>query len=133
MEAHNSIGLVERYHIPLRRSYEIIRDELKDEYINKEIILQIAVKAVNDSTGPNRLVPTLLVFSVYPRLTEMDPPSPSVTKRVEAIRATTREVRRLHAKRQVQDVLAIRNSPDTKVTLDLPLQSNVRVWREKDR
>jgi hypothetical protein len=36
VEAHNSIGLVERYHAPLRRSYEIIRDELKDEHIDKE-------------------------------------------------------------------------------------------------
>jgi hypothetical protein len=131
-EAHNSIGLVERYHIPLRRSYEIIRDELKDEHIDKEMILQMAVKAVNDSAGPNGLVPTLLVFGAYPRLTEMDPPSPSVTKRAEAICAATREVRRLHAERQEQDALAMRNGPDTKVTLDLPLQSDVRVWREKD-
>jgi hypothetical protein len=26
----------------------------------------------------------------------------------------------------------MRNSPDTKKTLDLPLQSNVRVWRKKE-
>jgi hypothetical protein len=26
----------------------------------------------------------------------------------------------------------MRNGPDTKITLDLPLQSDVRVWREKD-
>jgi hypothetical protein len=132
VEAHNSIGLVERYHAPLRRSYEIIRDELKDEHIDKEMILQMAVKAVNDSVGPNGLVPTLLVFGAYPRLTEMDPPSPSVTKRAEAIRAATKEVRRLHAVRQVQEALAIRNGPNTMLTLDLPLQSDVRVWREKD-
>jgi hypothetical protein len=132
VEAHNSIGLVERYHGPLRRSYEIICEELKDEHIDKDMILQMAVKAVNDSAGPNGLVPTLLVFGAYPRLTEMDPPSPSVTKRAEAIRAATKEVRRLHAERQVQDAIAMRNGPDTRVTLDLPLQSNVRVWREKD-
>jgi hypothetical protein len=28
VEAHNSIGKVERYYQPLRRIYEIIRDEL---------------------------------------------------------------------------------------------------------
>ena len=59
----------------------------------------MAVKAVNDSAGPNRIVPTLLVFSVYPRLTKIDPLSLSVTKRIEAIRAATKEVRRLHAER----------------------------------
>jgi hypothetical protein len=28
VETHNSIGKIERYHQPLRRAYEIIRDEL---------------------------------------------------------------------------------------------------------
>jgi hypothetical protein len=28
VEAHNSIGKIERYYQPLRRAYEIIRDEL---------------------------------------------------------------------------------------------------------
>jgi hypothetical protein len=63
------------------------------------MILQMAVKAINDSAGPNRIVPTLLVFSVYPRLTKIDPLSLSVTKRIEAIRAATKEVRRLYAER----------------------------------
>jgi hypothetical protein len=95
-------------------------------------MLQMAVKAINDSAGPDGIVPTLLVFGAYPRLTELDPPSPSVTKRAEAICAATKEVRRLYAERQVKDALAIRNGPDTKNTLDLPLQSDVRVWREKE-
>jgi hypothetical protein len=34
--------------------------------------------------------------------------------------------------RQVKDVLAMRNSPNTKITLDLPLQSDIRIWREKE-
>ncbi len=33
----------------------------------------MAVKAVNDLAGPDGIVPTLLVFGAYPRLTEMDP------------------------------------------------------------
>ena len=45
----------------------------------------MAVKAVNDSAGPNRIIPTLLVFSAYPQLIKIDPPSPSVTKRIETI------------------------------------------------
>jgi len=131
VEAYNSVSLVKRYYAPLRCLYEIIQDELKVEHINKEIVLQIAVKAVNDLAGPDSIVPTLLVFGAYLRLTEIDPLSLSVTKRAEAIRAATKEVRRLYAERQVKDALAIRNGPDTKVTLDLPLQSDVRVWREK--
>ena len=59
----------------------------------------MAVKAVNDSAGPNGIVPTLLVFSVYLRLTKIDPLSLSVTKRIEAICAVTKEVRRLYTER----------------------------------
>jgi di/tripeptidase len=127
VEAHNSVGLVERYHAPLRRAYEMLREELKDEHVDREMILQMAVKAVNDSAGPDGIVPTLLVFGSYPRMTEMDPPSPSIVKRAEAIRAATKEVRRLYAKRQVNDALAMRNGPNTIATLELPLQSEVRV------
>ena len=50
--------------MPLYCIYKIISSELKG--INKELTLQIAVKAVNDFTGLNRLIPILLVFSTYP-------------------------------------------------------------------
>jgi hypothetical protein len=107
--------------------YKIIQDKLKNKHINKKIMLQMAVKAINDSAGPDGIVPTLLVFGAYPQLTKMNPSSPLVTKRAEAIHAATKKVRRLYAKRRVKDALAMRNSPNTKNTLDLPLQSDVRV------
>ena len=81
----------------------------------------MAVKAINDLVGLNGIVPTLLVFCVYPWLTKIDPLSLSVTKRTEAIYIIIKEVCRLYAERQVKDVLAIYNSPNTKITLDLPL------------
>src|ERR1700721_4346368 len=77
VEAHNSVGKVERYHAPLRRAYDILCNELSTT--SKEVILQMAIKAVNDSTGPNGIVPTLLVFGAYPRMTKDSPPSPSIT------------------------------------------------------
>ncbi len=89
--------------------------------MDKEIILQMAVKAVNDLAGPNRIIPTLLVFGAYPWLTKIDPLSLFVTKRAEAIYIATKEVCCLYAERQVKDILAIYNGPNTKITLDLPL------------
>ena len=83
VEAHNSVGKVERYHAPLRRAYSILRAELPDA--SQEIFLQMAIKAINDSAGPNGLVPTLLVFGAYPRLTDESPPSATVQARGEAI------------------------------------------------
>jgi hypothetical protein len=65
---------------------------LNDEQIDKDIILQMAVKAINDSAGLNRLIPTLLVFGAYLQLTEIDLPSPLVVRRAKAIRATMKEV-----------------------------------------
>ena len=55
---------MERYYTPLRRVYKIISLELEDA--SEELTLQMAVKAINNSASPDRLVPTLLVFSAYP-------------------------------------------------------------------
>ena len=50
--------------MPLRHIYKIISLKLKG--ISKELTLQIAVKAINNSINPDRLIPILLVFSAYP-------------------------------------------------------------------
>ena len=67
VEAHNSIGLVKRYYMPLKRAYNILLKELPD--LPKEERLQMATKAVNDTAGPDGIVPTLLVFGAFPRIT----------------------------------------------------------------
>ncbi|KAI0995382.1 hypothetical protein K3495_g12800 [Podosphaera aphanis] len=53
VETANTIGIVERYHKPLRRAYEIIKEEinLSDTQEQRELVLQMAVKAVNDIAG----------------------------------------------------------------------------------
>ena len=48
----------------LRHVYKIISSKLKGT--SEELTLQMAVKAVNDSAGPDRLIPILLVFGAYP-------------------------------------------------------------------
>ena len=119
VEAHNSVGKVERYHAPLRRTYQILGIELPNT--PKELILQMAIKAVNDSAGPDGIMPTLLVFGAYPRMTKDSPPSPSITERAKAIHKAMKEVRRLNAERQVKDALAMRNGLNTEPLLALPL------------
>ena len=64
IKAYNSIKKVEQYYAPLYYIYKIISLELEDT--SKKLTLQIAVKAVNNSAGPDRLIPILLVFSAYP-------------------------------------------------------------------
>ncbi|OXV09105.1 hypothetical protein Egran_03132, partial [Elaphomyces granulatus] len=131
VEAHNSIGIVERYHLPLRRAYTIIAEELKGiSGINKEMVLQMAVKAVNDTAGPNGLVPTLLVFGAYPRMAKLDPPAPSIAVRSKAIEKAMAEVSKLRINRQITDALRQRNGPQTDRIHELPINSRVWVWRE---
>lgn len=128
VESHNSVGKVERYHAPLRRAYNILGKEMPSLPVAER--LQMAVKAVNDTAGPNGLVPTLLVFGAYPRMVETDPPSPTVAERAVAIRKAMDEVRRIHATRQVREAVKARNGPNTGPIHDLALNSEVLVWRE---
>ena len=58
----------------------------------------MAVKAINNTAGPNRLVPTLLVYGAYLRISNLDPPAPSITERVAIIRKVMAEIVKLRAK-----------------------------------
>ena len=128
VEAHHSIGMVERYHEPLRRVYSIISNEIPG--IKPNLALQMSFKTINDSVGPNGLVPTLLVFGAYPRMTELDAPSPSITQRAMAMKKAMDEVRKCTASRQVNDALNTCNGPSTASVHDLPINSPVLIYRE---
>ena len=114
--------------IPLRRAYDIISQEVPN--ILKEHKFQMAVKAVVDTAGPDGIVPTLLVFGAYPRLTTWDAPASSITARAIAVKRAMEEVRRCQAARKVADALRMRNGPRTVHIADLPLDSELLVWRE---
>ena len=129
-EAYWSIGKVERYHQPLRRAYNILSQELKGA-VPDESILQMSVKTINDTAGPNGLVPTLLVFGAYPRVTIDSPPSAGTLRRAEAVCKAMKDLRAITAQRRVNDALNTRNGPICDSTA-LPIGSEVRVWREND-
>jgi hypothetical protein len=128
VEAHHSVGIVERYHNMVRRAYKIITAEIKG--INKDVALQMAFKAINDTAGPDGIVPTLLVYGALPRMSEYDPPSPSVAQRSNALRKAMEEIKSLRASHEVARALNARNGPSTTDIHELPLNSEVLVWRE---
>jgi hypothetical protein len=121
IKAYNSVRLIERYHALLRYVYKILKKELKNKYINKKIILQMAVKAVNNSDKPDRIVLILLVFGLYLKITKINAPSLTIVKRAKAIRAATKEVRWLYVKQQVNNALVIYNSLNTIIIVNLSL------------
>jgi hypothetical protein len=59
------------------------------------------------------------VFSAYPKIIENSVLLFIIIKKAEAIRKTIKEVRRLYTKRQVIDILVIRNGPNIIITLEL--------------
>ena len=71
IKAYNSVGIIKRYYGPIHRVYSIITAEIPD--IAKDMALQMAFKAINNIIRPNRLVPTLLVYGAYPRITKYNP------------------------------------------------------------
>ena len=64
VKAYNLIIIIEHYYSPLQHIYYIMTSKIPG--INKEIALQMAFKVINDFTGLDSLIPTLLVFRVYP-------------------------------------------------------------------
>ena len=58
----------------------------------------MAIKAVNNTAGPNRLVPTLLVYGAYLRISKLDPPTPSIIDQVAIIQKVMAEIVKLWAK-----------------------------------
>ena len=98
-----------------------------DKQVNKEINLQMAIKAINNLAKPNRIISTFLVYGVYSQITKIYVLLLSVTKRAKAIHAATKEVYYLQVERQVKNILAIRNGPNTMSTLSLLILLEVRV------
>lgn len=129
VEAHESIGIIERYHTVLQRAYKIIADDLQGCGLSKEIILLIAIKVINNTAGPNGLVPTLFVFEAYPCMSEFDSSTPIITQRATAIKNIIKEVQNVRAERQVVDTVNKKNRPGPMVSImhDLPFDSDVRV------
>lgn len=66
VESHNSVGVGEKYHGPLRIVYNKIIYE--HSLVDRETALRLAIKGCNDTLGAYGLVPTLLVFGTLPAL-----------------------------------------------------------------
>ena len=58
----------------------------------------MAVKAVNDTASLNGLIPTLLVYGAYLRMSNLDPPALSITEQVTVIQKVIAKIVKLWAK-----------------------------------
>jgi hypothetical protein len=74
VEAHYSIGKIEKYHASVKRAFEVITANFGNIII-PEHVFQMAVKAVNNTAGPNNLILILLVFGTFSRISHESFPS----------------------------------------------------------
>jgi hypothetical protein len=87
----------------------------------------MAVKAVNNTAGPNGLVLTLLVYGAYLRISNLGPPTPSIIEQAAIIRKAIAEIVKLWAKQAVNSALYYCNGPNITLVHDLPLNSKVLI------
>ena len=64
---------MERFYAILKQTYNIIKEEIGPGAI-KDQVLQIAIKAINNTASLNTLVLTLLVFSAYLKIIKYNAP-----------------------------------------------------------
>ena len=133
VESPATMTHVERYHAPLRAAYNKIRDDLPRSETDEEC-LQLAVKCVNDTVGPEGLCPTLLVYGTIPRPPRRTPAATQV-QRSEAVERGLVAVKKEMAKRKVAFALRHPRSAEAQRQEDklrlLPAGSPVRIYRSK--
>jgi hypothetical protein len=100
---------------------------IEDLDVSKKIVLQMIVKAINDTVDPDDLVLILLIFETYSRMHVMNLPAPSIIQRTMTIEKAMIEIRKFRAERQIADALNTRNDSIVIPIHDLSLNSNVLV------
>lgn len=129
VESHNSLALGERYHAPLRRLFNKVRHA--EPTLIPEMALRVAQKSLNDTMGPNGLVPTLLVYGMLPRLPVAESDFPDQQACMRALPVSRREMETIVAQLRINQALRARISAAANYIIspgDL-----IRVFRETDR
>ena len=129
VESHNSIAKEEKYHDTLRRIFLKIQTDYKK--LEKETILKLTIKAMNDTMGPNGLVPSLLVFGALPRFPAIANNLANQRDRMETLQMAKDEMEQIVAEQRLKTAL-ISKLP-TSVREEFNVGDNVLVYREKQK
>jgi len=129
-ESHNSLGAGETYHAIVRRIYMKLRRDYPK--LTPKLLLAMAIKAVNDSAGPEGLVPSLLVFGTMPKLPNVARLEHETQKnRLRAATTARLEYEKIVCARRVQ--LALKSRPPPNSNQKYFPGDMIYVYREKIR
>lgn len=101
--SHDSIGVGERYHGPLRKIFNAIQNENQRE--DPEIILPYAIKGINDTMGENGIVPITFVYGWAPSFPFLSSRLSKQRDRMGILRTPTKEIATIVAERRVMKTL----------------------------
>ena len=128
--AHSSLEIGERYHLPLWQTY---RKKMTAHPTSElDVILALSVKEMNNTLGPEGLVPTALVFGEYPPVhTKSETPNPRgvLASRAEISNTARQEMEKIMAEIRVKRALQ-HATPYSANNVYSP-GDQVLLWREK--
>lgn len=130
IEAHSSLVLAESYHGPLRTTYPKLL--IARSKIDKGTALACAVKEMNDTLGSKGLVPSVLVFGEYPRVStpsEATEPRSTISERPELAEIYRMEMQEKMAKLKLK--MALHHAVPLACDRAYEPSDKVLVWREK--
>ncbi|PXF47155.1 hypothetical protein BWQ96_03097 [Gracilariopsis chorda] len=116
-QSHNSLDLGKRHHKPLRRIYRKLRHDAPD--LDKAVVLRFALKAMNDTVGPDALVPSYLVFGSFLEFPAVNPSLPDQRRRMIALESVRTEYASIVAKLRIARTRRARVPPASKYVIVL--------------
>ena len=128
-ESHNSLGQGETYHSLLRRVYKKV--SLMYPTLSKELRLSLSVKAMNDTAGPNRIVPSPILLGEILHIPHMPHSNADIDTRMQQMRTARREYENIVVQSRVRQTLQLK-SPEASIKTSSRGQP-VYVYREKKR
>ncbi len=127
--AHNSLGSGERCHALLKRIFFKIRKE--HSKMDKDIILKLAVKAINSATKPKRVASSYLVFCCKPLFSSTESALRTQQQKMDAMQSDRREMAIITSELRKLNDLPSRVPRNTDFMIEVG--GLLRIFRENDK
>ena len=130
VEAHSSLRIGERYHQPLRTAFRKL--SIAYPTLPRPLLLSMSVKAMNDTLGPEGIVPSALVFGEYPPLRSAGDsvvPRPDLATRASVASQARADMSKIMARLRIQR--ALRHNVPPAASVSYQPGDKVLVWRER--
>ena len=91
----------------------------------------MVIKAINDIIRSNGLIPMLLIFGAYLRITELDLSNLTIEQKATTIKKAIKKLRKIQAFKKINNALRTQNNLGTTHVHDLSLNNPILVYKKK--